>query len=94
MRYDNRKFVGINVELDGNEYVGCTFTSCIFVYRANGRPVVLKDNRISADCNFRFAGAASDTVGMLKAIWNLGEWGRRGIIATFQSIAPGLQRLN
>jgi len=93
MRYEKGTYTHSTVDLDGNEYVGCTFTSCIFVYRG-GAIFSLKNNTITADCRFVFDGAAGNTVLAMKFIYSLGDWGRNHILATFETIAPDLKKLN
>lgn len=93
MRFEKKRYRGEPVALDGNEYVGCTFDSCTFVYSATGR-FALDSNSISNDCRFEFSGAAADTVATMQAIYRMGDWGGNHILATFQQIAPGLQKLN
>jgi hypothetical protein len=93
MRYEKSEFSGARIELDGNEYIGCTFISCTFVYRASG-PVILTDNDISGNTNFELAGAAGDTVNFLKGLWRMGEFGRAITLKTFRSIAPDFKDLH
>jgi hypothetical protein len=93
MRHEKGTFTGSRIELDGNEFIGCKFISCTFVYAAKG-PVTLSGNDISGDLKFEFAGAAADTLQMLQAIWLMGEHGRGVIIKTFRGIAPDLRTLN
>jgi hypothetical protein len=93
VKHEKTTFKNSDVVLDGNEYVGCTFESCTFIYSATG-PFTLNGNQISANCRFAFRGAASDTVNAMKGIYSMGEWGRRHVLATFQSIAPDLKNLH
>jgi hypothetical protein len=93
MRHEKKTFMREPVELDGNEYVGCTFESCTIIYRGRAG-YTFGDNRISTDSQFEFADAAANTLTTMRMIWSLGEWGRASIIKTFQSIAPDLKKLN
>lgn len=86
MRYENLTLTGQRLELDGNEFVGCTLTLCTLIYR--GGPVVLMDNSTLNDCNFVFAGAAENTVNFMKGLWGIGKEGRAIVQATFESISP------
>lgn len=90
-RYEKSTFTNAQVQLDGNEYIGCTFNSCIFVYQ--GRDTFsLIDNHISMDCKLAVSGAAANTVGAMKAIYSMGDWGRRQILGTFEQIAPDFKK--
>lgn len=91
MKFENREFRAERLELDGNEYVGCTFKSCTLVYKASG-PFTLSNNRIIDGSNFEFSGAAGDTVNFMRAIWQMGDAGRALILATFEQIAPGFRQ--
>jgi hypothetical protein len=93
MKHEKREFTRYRVDLDGNEYVGCTFTSCTFVYNG-GVDYLLDGNNISGDCRFEFTGAAANTVNTMRAIYGMGPWGRHQILATFQAIAPDMKKLN
>lgn len=92
-KHHNETFANCDVPLDGNEYVECTFQSCRFVFEATA-PFGLGRNHISSDCRFVFRGAAGNTLNTLKAIYGMGEWGQRQILATFQTVAPDLKKLN
>lgn len=93
MRHEKKTFDRSEVALDDNEYIGCTFNSCTFVFAAKG-PFTLNGNSISADCRFVFTGGAADTINAMRAIYSMGEWGRNHVMATFQQIAPDLKKLN
>ena len=88
-----KPFSNKEVTLDGHHYQNCRFESCSFVYAAADR-FLLEENRISADCRFVFTGKAADTLGTMKAIYSMGEWGRSQIVSTFQEIAPDLKNLH
>ena len=88
-----KPFSNEQVPLDGYHYENCNFQSCTFVYSATD-DFTLRNNVVSDDCIFRFTGAAGNTVATLKAIYSIGEWGRRTIVNTFQEIAPDLKNLH
>ena len=88
-----KTFSNQDVLLDGYHYEGCTFQSCAFVY-AGTDGFVLDVNNISPDCNFTFTGKAANTVAAMRAIYSMGEWGRRHILETFQEIAPDIKKLH
>ncbi len=89
----NKSFKNQEVVLDGCHYDNCNFESCTFVYSATS-PIGLTNNSVATDCVFKFDGAASDTLNTMRAIYSMGEWGRKHIIATFQQIAPDLKKLH
>ena len=93
MRHQDQRFDKARVELDGNEFEGCTFTACTFVFSGGG-PFRLSNSSLSSECRFEFAGAASHTLGAMSAIYSMGEWGRRTVLKTFQSIAPDIKNLS
>ena len=92
-RIKGKPFVNQDVPLDGHHYEGCTFQSCTFVY-AGVDSFGLDDNTISTDCCFRFTGKAANTVSTMRAIYSMGEWGRRHVLATIQEIAPDIKNLH
>lgn len=89
MRHEGSKFSGMPLELDGNEYVGCTFEKCTFVFRGG-------ETRLDT-CSFdtlpriEFEGPAAATVALLI---NLYHGGFRPIVEQLldgirQSAPPG-----
>jgi hypothetical protein len=58
------------VALDGRAFTGCEFTACRLVY-SGGEPPRFVDCRFDA-CEWKFEGAAADTLSHLKAMWSLG----------------------
>ena len=88
-----KPFKNQDIILDDHHYEGCEFESCVFIY-AGFNSFRLENNAISTDCKFMFAGAAGNAVTALKAIYAMGEWGRRHVIATFQDIAPDIKNLH
>jgi hypothetical protein len=58
------------VSLDGERYSGCEFRGCRMVYRG-GEPPHFDDCRFD-DCDWRFEGAAADTLAHLKLVWSAG----------------------
>jgi len=63
-------FTHETVRLDGESFSDCEFKKCRMVY-AGGSPPVFRDCRFD-DCEWRFEGAASDTLEYLKVVWNAG----------------------
>jgi hypothetical protein len=58
------------VELDGEVFSNCEFRACRLLY-AGGEPPVFDDCRFDA-CEWRFDGAAANTLAHLKVVWNAG----------------------
>lgn len=58
------------VELDGEEFTGCEFRSCRLVFRG-GEPPQFVDCRFEA-CDWRFEGAAANTLAHMKGVWAAG----------------------
>lgn len=88
-----KTFTNQEITLDGHIYEGCNFESCTLVFSACA-PFGLTGNHVFGDTKFVFAGAAADTVAAMKAIYSMGEWGRRNIAATFEQIAPDIKNLH
>ncbi len=66
MKYENETFTGSSVDLDGNEFIGCSFEKCTIVY-SGGKPPLIGRCTFS-DQRFEFRGAAANTVEFLKAM--------------------------
>src|SRR4051812_44289785 len=85
MRAVNSQFKGGVIELDGNEFIGCTFQGVKLVYKASG-PVTLT-NCIFDNVQFAFEGGAGDTVGFLRGMYHgMGQSGRIIVEQLFESI--------
>lgn len=78
MKYEGQTFEDMRVELDGNEYRGCTFTRCTFVYRGGGVPVL--SGCTVNEMNFAFDDAAGRTMLFLGQLYHTG----------FQSFVEGV----
>lgn len=89
----NKQFSGDDIMLDDHHYENCKFMSCKFIYAATGG-FRLRDNTISNDCTFEFRGAAADTLNTMKAIYGMGEFGRKVIFESFKVIAPDITNLH
>lgn len=76
MKHTNDQFLKSVIEIDGNEYEGCTFISCTFVYRATGL-TGFRNCTLSPDCNLTLHGAAGNTINLLRNVYSgFGDWGR------------------
>ena len=79
---ENMTFTGKTIALDGSSFYACDFTDCTLIY--NGLLPVTMDGCSFDDCNWQFSGAASNTVGFMKALY---AGGAKDLIeATFQNI--------
>jgi len=92
-KHSGTKFSGSEILLDGNEYDGCQFESCVITYSAS-KPFGFSNNRIASNCRFYFTGAAADTLATMKVIYSMGPWGQNIIASTFKDIAPDLKKLH
>jgi hypothetical protein len=58
------------VELDGESFSGCEFDGCRLVYAGGAAPSF--DNCRFVECEWKFEGAAAETLACLKLMWNAG----------------------
>lgn len=80
------RFEGETVELDGGEFVGCTFEECELVYRGGELPRRVEENTFR-DCRWRFEDAAGRTVRFMSALYRgLGGHGEKIVERTFDHI--------
>ena len=63
MKHSSKTFTG-TVELDGNEYTGCTFNKCLLVYSGGAVPSLTDSDLIGV--RFEFREAAANTVALMK----------------------------
>ena len=89
----SKTFKNQDVMLDGNHYDDCKFESCTFVYAA-ADAFGLSNNHITGNTNFRFTGAAANTLATMKAIYSMGDFGKDVILKSFQDIAPDIKNLH
>lgn len=59
-----RRFVGVDVPLDGKHYVHCTFTGCVFTF--DGGEWNIEDAFLIEGCSFKFSGSAARTLELLR----------------------------
>jgi len=88
-----KTFVGKTLPLDDHHYEDCTFQLCTFTFSATGG-FGLTDNGIADNCVIHLDGSAAKTMAAMKALYDGSEWGRKTIIATFERIAPKLNKLH
>ncbi len=82
--YENSTFEGQTMQLDGNEYISCTFRRCHLQY--GGAALKLEGNNFS-QCTWAFTDAASRTVNFMMALYHQGS--RELIEQTFENIRKG-----
>lgn len=83
MKYTNQTFTNQEIILDGNQFEGCTFDNCNFVFSGG----VTEINGCNIDpFNLTFAGAASSTLGFMREIYKGGELEKELIERTFANI--------
>jgi hypothetical protein len=70
------------VPLDGEVFDDCEFRDCRLVY-SGGEPPSFTDCRF-ADCDWRFEGAAQNTLAHMKVVWGAG--GKAQIQALIKTI--------
>lgn len=80
------RFEDETVELDGAEFVGCTFEGCELVYRGGELPRRVEENTFR-DCRWRFGEAAGRTLRFMEALYGgLGDHGEKIVERTFDHI--------
>jgi len=82
MRYENQTYVGIDIELESHEWIGCSFQNCRLIYRG-GTPVL--DYNSFEGCRFDFDGPAFSTLSFMRLLYRSG--GASIIDGIFKSIA-------
>ncbi len=83
MKHEDRTFTDI-VELDGEDFSGCTFDNCLLIYRGGAPPAI---NGCSFNSfTFEFRDHAANTVAFLRAMANPNSGLQKIIRDTF----PGL----
>ncbi|MBE0448370.1 MAG: hypothetical protein IBX64_09790 [Actinobacteria bacterium] len=86
MRYQNTSFRDTEVELDGHEFINCTFEDCTVIFRGKG-PVVF-DNNTFRNVDWLFSDCAALTLQFLGGIYTgMGEGGRKLIEITLKNFA-------
>lgn len=65
MKYENETFTN-EVELDGNEFIGCVFENCTVVYSGGKQPLITRCS--FNNFTFEFRGCADNTVTFLRSM--------------------------
>jgi len=88
-RFENETFRGRTIEIDGNQYINCTFIKCRIVFTGFEEGVF--DECKFIRCDWGFSGPAVSTLNYLAAIYNgLGENGQDMVEGIFESIRRGI----
>jgi len=70
MRYVNRTFQEKPVDVDGNQFVGCTFNDCKLMYY--GGPIPFFDSCTFDGSQFMFDKGAGNAVELLRELYHSG----------------------
>ena len=71
MRRESETFENADIELDGVEFVECTFKNCKFIYRGE-EATSITGCLVEDDCSFHFEDAASNTLYFLSVLYDGG----------------------
>jgi hypothetical protein len=82
MRHERETFADAVIELDGNEFDGCEFTRCHFIYRGGQPPTLVNCSFHGLD--LQFEGSAQNTLVFLAALYHGGF--RTVVDQTFNNI--------
>lgn len=90
MLFEKEVFEDKQIQLDGNQYIGCTFRRCELKFSANAS-VDLQYCSFEK-CKWTFIEAAALTVQFMTALYHgAGEGGKNLIEQTFKNIQRGRQ---
>ncbi len=85
MKFENQTFKDQNVDLDRNEFIGCEFVNCKFVYNG-GIPPNMVNCKIDK-FNLSFHNEARNTLALITNVYHgLGAGGKKLIEDTFDNI--------
>jgi hypothetical protein len=81
-------YTGETIDVDGQEFIKCTFQGCDMVYSGGVTPRM--QNCELVDCRWGFDGAALRTIMFMTALYaDFGEGGRRVMEETLENIRRG-----
>ena len=83
-KIENRNYSQEVVNLDDNEFVGCTFQGCTLIYRGGTLPKFT--NNSMDQCTWNFSGAAEATLRFISGLYQAGEGGRDVVERMFEQI--------
>lgn len=70
MKFQEQTFEDQRIDLDENEYIGCTISRCIVAYKGTGH-TVLRMNKFN-DPRWVFEGPAGQTIRFLRTLYHGG----------------------
>jgi hypothetical protein len=83
-KIENRTYSKEAVNLDGNEFVNCTFNDCTLVYR--GGPLPRFAGNSIERCVWNFSDAAELTLRFIAGLYQAGEGGKDVVEKIFDQI--------
>ena len=85
MRHQNKKFSGKTIDLDFNEFVGCQFADCEFIYHGAGR--VEMSGCEFTNVTWKFSDGAANTLSFMRAMYHgAGKGGQELVDRVFQNL--------
>jgi hypothetical protein len=94
-RYENETFSGVQVRIDGHQFINCRFERCTIEYR--GEHVLELVGCHFEQCRWFFNGAAGETLRFLGALHADGDPGLKKMVQetlenVTKNVAPPLQK--
>ena len=85
MKYRNETFSGKKIDLDFNQFVGCQFENCEFIYHGAGR-VEMSGCKFT-NVTWKFSDCAANTLSFMRAMYHgAGEGGRELVDRVFENL--------
>lgn len=84
MRYDNKTFFNETIDLDGNEFYGCTFSHCMIVFY--GRESMALHDCLFVEPQWTIGDPAAMTMKFLAAMYHSVDGGRAFVEKVFERI--------
>jgi hypothetical protein len=86
-RYEGKNFRNETVNVENNEYIGCSFEDCVRFFRGDiDGPMVMKDCRFGERIAWRVEGPASRVIEFLNVIYHAAPHGRERVEEMFEMI--------
>jgi hypothetical protein len=83
-RFQDQKYNGETVVIDGMEFVQCEFVNCRLIYRGGEVPKLQSCH--FAQCQWQLEEAARNTIMFLRGIYHSGPGGRELVEETLKNI--------
>jgi len=81
-KHIDQLFLEQSIVIDGDEYIGCTFSRCKLVYAGGTLPMLV--NNSYKDCQWAFDGPAARTIQFMGLLYTGG--GKSVIEATIENV--------